>query len=872
MKCFLLKYSYFCKSLKVYATLSFETYDFMNKKKQYLVGLKDLLSMILFAILLTILFSGCSATKYLKPNESLLFSQTIVGNKNIKTADLEAFFRQKPNRRFLKLPINPYIGVYFAGKRKYDLKKEQDIQLLSNLEEKYDIKLNNEDLTAEERQKIIEEREKKTAKIRRRIREGNWLMRTVGEKPVLFDSISMHKTASQLELFLHQKGYFTSKVKANYQTKNQKTKVIYEVIENKPTIIRYVSYKINDTIIAKILLQDTVHRLFQPKKPYDESKLDEERTRITRQLKDNGYFDFSKQFIFFEVDSINSPENTLDIRLIVENPNSQANSQASTQTRHKQWEIAEVVMISDVNITSNQVARINKIYDNIMFRAYEHRYSDKILSRKIHLQPEQFYSQTFSEATQRSLALLEMFKFVNIKYDTINNKLRANIYASPATKYSFTVEGGAEVNLNQTIPGPFGSFSFRNLNTFGGCEVLTFKIQASLEAQGAITNTGNNYQSKVFNTGIAMVFPRVIFPMPKIWREKIEKYNPTTKFQTGFNYVNRPEFIRNNYQATFSYNWISKQTNFFSINIFDLAIVKTPFISVSFEEFLEAQQKLGNNFKYSFTSAFISSISFSYTYNTFSPTKRTTSSYFRLFLESGGTTLNFLSTDFLKNTPYIFENLRYYRFLKSQTDFRYYVPSGLAGMLAMRCNLGLAAPYGTTPKGFEGVLPYEKYFFGGGANSIRGWQPLRLGVGGYLEPDAGKKDGTPNYSSVRYGEMLLEMSAEFRQKLFGFVHGAAFIDAGNTWMLTSSPFPNSKFNIENFYNQIAVGAGVGLRFDFSFLILRFDVGTKLVEPGEFDVATLRQLNLPETLRKKPLSERSFWSERTSLYFGIGYPF
>ncbi len=815
-------------------------------------------------IILAILLSSCSATKYLKSNESLLFSQVVEGNKNIKTTDLEAFFRQKPNRRFLKLPVNPYIGIYFAGKRRYDPKKEQDIQLLSKLEEEYDIKLNNEDLTTEERQKIIEEREKKTAKIRRRIREGNWLMRTVGEKPVLFDSISMHKTASQMELFLHQKGYFTSKVRASYQTKNQKIKVIYEVLENKPTTIRYVSYKINDTIIAKILLQDTVRRLFQSQKPYDESKLDEERTRITRQLKDNGYFEFSKQFIFFEVDSINPPENTLDIRLIVENP--------GTQARHKQWEIAEVVMTSDVNITSNQVARVNKIYDNILFRAYQHQYSDKILSRKIHLQPNQVYSQTLSEATQRSLALLEMFKFVNIKYDTINNKLRANIYASPATKYSFTVEGGAEINLNQTIPGPFGSFSFRNLNTFGGCEILTFKIQASLEAQGAITNTGNSYQSKVFNTSVSMILPRVIFPMPKIWRENIEKYNPTTKFQTGFNYVNRPEFIRNNYQATFSYNWISRQKKFFSINIFDLAIVKTPFTSDSFEQFLEAQAKLGNNFKYSFTSALISSMSFSYIYNTFSPAKRTQSSYFRLFLESGGTTLNFLSTDFLRNTAYIFEDLRYYRFLKSQTDFRYYLPSGLAGMLAMRCNLGLAAPYGTTPQNFEGVLPYEKYFFGGGANSIRGWQPLRLGVGGYLEPDAGKKDGTPNYSSVRYGEMLLEMNIEFRQKLFGFVHGAAFVDAGNTWMLRSEPFPNSKFNIETFYNQIAVGAGVGLRFDFSFLILRFDVGTKLVEPGEFDVATLRQLNLPENLRKKPLSERSFWSERTSLYFGIGYPF
>jgi outer membrane protein insertion porin family len=824
---------------------------------------KKLLHLLSSIFILAILLSGCSATKYLKPKESLLFSQTVVGNKISKTEELEAFFRQKINRRFLKLPINPYIPIYFEGKKRYDKKKQIDIQNLNKLEEKYDILLNNENLTVEERQALIAEREKKTTAIRKRIREGNWLMRAVGEKPILFDSVLMHKTASQMQLFLHQKGFFAAKVIPSYQNIKQRCKVTYQVIENTPTTIHNISYKIKDSTIAKLLLKDTLNRLFQTKKRYEESKLDAERIRITRKLKDEGYFDFSKQFIFFEVDSINPPENTLDIRLFIENPDN--------NTQHKQWEVSEVIMTTDVNVVSNKVARENKLYDNILFRAYTHKYSNKILSRKIHLQPNQIYSQTATENTQRSLALLEMFKFVNIKYDTVQNKLRANIYASPATKYSFTLEGGAEINLNQNIPGPFGSFSFRNLNTFGSCEVLTFKVQASLEAQGAITNTGTSYQSKVFNANISLAFPRVIFPLPKNFREKIEIYNPTSKFQTGFHYINRPEFIRNNYQANFGYAWISHQQRFFTINISDLNIVKTPFISGDFEKFLDDQSKSGNNFKYSFTSAFISSISFSYTYNTFSPAKKVSSQYFRLFLESGGTTLNLLSTNFLRDNPYIFGDLRYYRFLKSQTDFRYYIPSGRAGMLAMRFNLGLATPYGITPQGFEGILPYEKYFFGGGSNSIRGWQPLRLGVGGFIEPDVSKKDGTPSYAQIRYGEMLLEMSIELRQKLFGFVHGAAFIDAGNTWMLSAEPFPNSRFAFDKFYNQIAVGGGLGLRFDFSFLILRFDVGTKLVEPGEYDVATLQSHNLPDNLRKKPLFDRSFL-ERTSLYFGIGYPF
>jgi outer membrane protein insertion porin family len=817
----------------------------------------------ILVITVVLLFSSCSAVKYLKPTESLLFSQKITGNKLIKTDELEAFFRQKPNRRFLKLPFNPYIPIYFEGKRRYDKKKEQDIIELGRIEESYDIKLNNEELTSAERQILIAEREKKTSKLRLRIREGNWLMRAVGEKPVLFDSLSMHKTASQLKLFLQQKGFFHATATAKYETKNKRTKVVYTVAENEMTRIRQISYKIPDSTIYKIILNDTLNRKFQTKRRYDESKLETERVRIARKLKDEGYFDFSKQFIFFEVDTINPPPQNLDIRVLIENP--------ILQQEHKRWEIDDVIMTSDVNITSNKVARSNEMYDNVLFRAYEHRYSNKILSRKIHIRPNQFYNQTFAENTQRSLALLEMFKFVNMKYDTIGNKLRANIYASPALKYSFTVEGGAELNLNQAIPGPFGSFSFRNLNTFGGCEVLSFRMQASLEAQGTISGEQNFYQSQIFNTNTSIVFPRVIFPMPNSLRKKIEIYNPTTRLQIGFQYVSRPEFQRINYQTIFGYNWASQQKRFFSINIADLNIVRTPFISEDTKRILEEQFLRGNNFKFSFISAFVSSITFSYTYNTFSPAKRENSTFFRIFFESGGTTLNLLSKSFLKENPYIFGDLRYYRFLKTQTDFRYYIPYTNKATLAFRFNLGLSTPYGTTPDNFPAVLPFEKYFFGGGSNSVRGWAPQRLGVGGYLEPNVAKGDGTPNYDFIRYGEMLLETSVELRLKLFSFVHGAAFIDAGNTWMLSDEPFPNSRFNFNSFYNQIAVGYGLGLRFDFSFLILRFDVGTKLVEPGVYDIATLRRLNLPDNFKKKPLSERGFW-EKSGIYFGIGYPF
>lgn len=819
-----------------------------------------------FIFIVTICLSvSCSAVKNLKSEEALLFSQSIEGNKQIGDNELTAFFRQKPNRRLLNLPINPYIPIYFWGKQRYDsIKIKADSQKLAALEKLYEEKLDSDDLEQEEKQKLVLKRDKKTTKIRRRLREGNWLMRSVGEKPVIFDSLLMRKTASQLKLFLHQNGFFAANVVATYQIKKQRAKVVYQIIENQPHTIRKIIYSVQDSVVAKLILKDTLLRFFQPKQRYNETLLEGERNRITRLLKDEGYFEFAKQFIFFKIDSINPPKYSLDIKLIVEN--------TTSQKAHKRWEIGEVVVVSDVNTISDKVARVTEIYDSVSFKSYIHQYSNKILSRRVKLRPNQYYSQALTEDTQRALSMLEMFKFVNIKYDTVKQKLRANIYASPATKYSFTVEGGGELNLNQTIPGPFGSFSFRNLNTFGGCEVFNFKVQASLEAQGAVTDLKQSYQSQVVNVSNSITFPRVIFPLPQKMRRKIEVYNPTTKLVLGLQYVNRPEFNRLTYQTTFGYSWTRKQKHFFTFNLADISIIRTPFIASDYIKILQQEQARGNNLILSFRSAFISSLSFTYVYNTYTPASKTNARYFRLFLESGGTTLNLLSKDFLKQNKTIFGDLSYYRFLKMQADFRYYVPTNNNGTWAFRCNLGLAAPYGTTANAAVNVLPYEKYFTTGGGNSIRGWKPQRLGAGGFLRPDSTRNDGSPNYAYIEYGEMLLELSIEYRKKLFGFVHGAAFIDAGNVWMLSQKSTPNSLFKFDEFYKQIAVGGGLGLRFDFSFLILRLDMGMKLIEPGEYDAETLKSLNLPENYRKKPLFERSFFGELADWYFGIGYPF
>lgn len=208
----------------------------------------------------------------------------------------------------------------------------------------------------------------------------------------------------------------------------------------------------------------------------------------------------------------------------------------------------------------------------------------------------------------------------------------------------------------------------------------------------------------------------------------------------------------------------------------------------------------------------------------------------RATLESGGTIFNFITPNFILK-----EGLQTYKYLRAGFDIRRNTVLDKTAILAYRFNSGVAYSYGA-----DHSLPYEKYFFAGGSNGVRAWRPRRLGVGSYPVKlsDNPNKDGLFDYRYEKPGEILLEASVEYRQKLFGFVSGAVFVDAGNVWLFreqapqTSSEaakYPewtgNTKFKFDQFYKEIAVGTGFGLRFDFAFLVLRLDVGIKAYDPS-----------------------------------------
>ena len=787
---------------------------------------------------------SCTGVRYLQENEQLLYSQSIKGNRQIPGDELEAFYRQRPNRKLLLFAFSPYVIAYYEGRKPYERRLPEKQAILKQREVYYEQLLQDTALDFREERKILAKRDKELGKLRRWIDEGNWLMRSVGEKPVIFDSTLMYQTAQQMQLAIRQRGFFSAQVKPSYRIKNRLATIVYQIEEGSPHAVNRIFYASRDSALLKIVIQDTLNSLLHSGMRYDESIFAQERDRITRHLRNNGYYEFTRDFIFFDIDTAIGMPHRADLRITIET--------IDEKTPHRQFTIGQVEITTDVNVESERPARDTLNYKGLRIVSFNtNRYSPKLLEDRIRLKPFQLSSQINAEETQRALAGLDMFKFVNIAQDTSGGILKLRIFVSPLPTNEVSLEGG--LNVAQALPGPFFSVSWRNRNIFKGCEIIEFKARGSLEAQGSAAEVQNNYNSQELSLNASMSFPKLFFPISLDKKRVLDIFSPKTKLTTGYTFIRRPEYDRLNFQSTFNYEWTNLRNKQFTLTPLDVTIVNTPRYQDDFIEYLLQLAAGGNTLLRSFSRLLVSSISANFVY---SDTKRRDAIYFRLFGESGGTTFNLLSDRFLRSSSTIF-GLEYFRFFKLNAEGRYYLPLSKETTLAMRANLGIANPYGKTDDARSTVLPYEKYFFTGGSNSIRAWRPRRLGPGSYTPP-FNENTGLFDLRFEQPGELLLEMNLELRTKLFSFINGALFIDAGNVWMLTPDSRPGSDFKFNRFAQEIAIGTGAGLRMDFSIVILRFDLGLRVWDPA-FPLE--QRLVLGREAFRNP-----------TFNVGIGYPF
>ncbi|MFY7908849.1 MAG: BamA/TamA family outer membrane protein [Emticicia sp.] len=807
---------------------------------------------ITYACLLISIISSCTRTVQLERDEYRLNNFEFKGNKEISTEELELLIppTQKPNRRILYLPITPYVASYNLGKSVYNQTK------ITERLEKWQTKLNNLPNPVNYDAKIERKRKKYQSKVNvyrdRLDTKENWWMKNIGEAPAIITESAIKRTNNTINEYLHRKGYFDSKVKYQIDSvnTNKRIKITYLVDEKRPYLLDTISFIVEDRKVDSLLKIHTRKSLLQRNDKVDFYNIDAEKLRIESLLKDNGYFNFvSKNYISIQIDTTDYIKRDFKVNLAVNIRN------PAQKDQHDQFTLESINFVSADASTDNsqKIDTTNVELNSIRYTFIGKKFPAKILDKKILIRPNQLFKASLVNETNRQLYGLDQFAFANVKFTQLpDNKLRADVIAPTNPKY--TLSGNGDLNNINNIFGGGLSGSLRARNLLSNLETTELGLRANLEGQPGLDST-TQYSTEL-GGNVAINFPKIIFL--KRFSNILSLKSPRTQVAASYNYSSQRLFRRQVFRLTGNYSWQRSKYETFLISPFDINLINTPYKSESFEQVL-----LDNpNLKVLYDPQFVSSINATYVFNNQEQARNIRARYLRVFVESGGTALNFFpDRDKIKFIDQIFPldtiKRAYFRFVKLNVDFRKYIPINKRDSWAYRLNLGVAHPYGQNQ-----AMPFEKNFFIGGPNSIRAWRPRTLGPGSAL--------GTTinNRFSQQPGDILLETSIEYRKFMFRFIgnwNAGFFLDAGNVWKWyqIDTKYNQANFDWTRFYKEIAVGTGAGIRLDLDYFVARFDWGVKVFDPAKpnGERFVLDNLKLGRNNEYFPV-----------FHFAIGYPF
>lgn len=827
-----------------------------------------------------IFLTSCLGSKFLKDDQHLLAKQKINGLSGALADDAKGLYEQEANSRILfgYYPFTHLAHLYKLGENGwifpgYD--KQKAIAKRDSLEAKFDRKI--ADATSDKRrQKLRNKKAKKYDKKNRKVKQGNQLMRW-GETLAIYNHASTRLTREKIDLYLNSKGYFDATIRIDTTTydslgpigkagrdirnwvsgwfgkKDRYINLEYDIALKDRYVIDSIQYDIKDTVLHALVMENIKESPLQ-KGYYDQDILSQERDFIYDLAVNNGYYEFSKQFIGFELDSIQMGGDTLIVREVIKNP--------PGKEQHKIFYLDSIVFITDASV-SETFDRTEEKYRDITFSFARNRYSKKVLEWRVPLEQDDPYSRDLTIETQRQLSYLDNFKFININYDTTGNYFVANIFTSPFDKYQTSSEFG--LSRTQGRPGPFVNINLKNRNTFRTLEILSFDANAKLEDLRSVREESEfdgNYTSRQFGAEAAITFPQFLFPLGSYYKNKIGRFNPKTRLSLGFSFEDRvTEYRRATYRGTWTYSWQVRDQVRYRLTPLELSLTNTTITGQEFEDFLQELRDQNNPYALAFESAVVTSTAFQLDLSLGNYALNQDGGFVRLNAELGGNLVDIVGKSFFG------DSLTTYQYAKTQIDLRKIERLTRKTNLAARLNVGLAYPYGANES-----MPYEKYFFAGGSSSIRAWKPRRLGPGafGVFEEDS---DGNPtdavDYRNEQRGELIIESSIELRQDLVGFLEGAVFIDAGNIWQVRNSLVDaesdaegdDGVFHFNEFMDEMAVGTGIGLRFDLQFLVFRVDLGLKLIDPAQ-------------KRGERFVGDEIFsnFNRNSEINIGIGYPF
>jgi outer membrane protein insertion porin family len=837
---------------------------------------------ILGLIFTIFILAGCVPTRHLRGNEKLLYHVELQGIDKNDPEKIVALYRQKPNRKIPVIGWTPYLSVYYLGKRLYNPAKVQ--RQIDKQNTRYDKKIKRAGADSTKIAGFTEKKESRITKLTRKKEQGNWLMRSVGEPPSIYDSALTVETVSQINTYLNSKGFFHNKV--NYETKERGKKIYLnlKITENEPFRFSDITYNIKDSTVREVINQDKDKALVTVGQTYDEELLGQERDRLELLLRNQGYYDFRKLFITFDVDT-SFGGNSVKMNTTISNPADSAN--------HKLYTIRNVYFVGDAGMERFGMKRDTVEYNNINYLYYRRYVSPKVLDKKIRILPGQPYSLIRTNRTQRQIADLDVYRYSTINYTVVKDAQRpmldTYINVTPAKRFQETVEAGFNIssfttsNLN---PLPFGSVRLKVRNIFGSAENLELGLRGGFEAQPS-TVSEDLVTTTELGGNIALYFPQFLIPFNLSNYYHTSIYNPKTRINAAFTYTSREDYDRTNTEFSLDYFWQRSQRLQYVFSPIDINIVNVPFISATYQDRLDTLKTRGIPLIESFRTSIVSSLNGTLLYNSNNINQTRDARYLKVFGEIGNVP-KVLSGGKIEKSPYTLltdaisgltnQDYKTFSFFKINIDGRRYYKFREKMYLVLRGDVGFASP---VPLEAGSILPYDKFFFAGGGSSVRAWRPRKLGPGSYTPPfrtqtnaDTGEEeiiyiDGIPqrDYQPEQPGEILIESNVEYRFNIFSYLNGALFVDAGNIWSIQKDESrPGAEFS-PMFLQELAVGTGFGLRFDFSFLIIRFDMATPRIDPAEpkGDRYVLNRFRLNANTFKGTNNQNSF-------NLGIGYPF
>jgi outer membrane protein assembly factor BamA len=657
----------------------------------------------------------------------------------------------------------------------------------------------------------------------------------------------VNQSLNELSIEMKNLGYLNSRVHAVVDTTGQKISVDYHIHEGIPYRIR--NYAINlpneqmDSLALGISNRGKTPAI-KPETIFDMSVLEQEMNRVSTILRNRGYYDLTVDNLHYLVDT-SLCSNQADLTLIMKD---------STLT--KVYRVEKVKVFSGYDLTNSERYRVSDSLVNKGIEIYYNRLHflrPNVIADKVAVRPGRPFRERAGETTYNLFQTLNSVGRVSVDYKQGNypdsTLLDCEIYLTPGDIHS--LQTGFDGTNQAGDLGLALDITYGHRNLFNGSELFNLRMKGAYEfVSGESKNNSLNHNFYEFSITPSLTFPKIHLPYAERFIQ--DKYNAQTRYSLGLDIQQRPEYTRDFFNFSWQFRWSSRNNILtHTVSLLDVNYIAMPWKSDGFQHYLDAE--IDPLTKYSYENVFTAGSNYSLIYTNANSGKVRQHLYtVRFNFESSGNALSgiFSLAGVKKNEAgqYKIMGNPFAQYLKMDIGYSETVQLKPSNGLAFHTALGVAYPYKNAQ-----ILPFEKRYFAGGPNSVRGWHTRYLGPGSF-------NTGTPGDPTTHVGDISFIASAEYRYKVLNWLEPAVFADCGNIWTIRDyASQPGGLFRWDSFYKELALGMGVGLRFDFSFLIFRLDAGTRVYDPA-----------CPAGNRFV-LFKDNLW-HNSAAYIAIGYPF